>query len=491
MQPIILAIDEGTTNAKAVCIDKNGHIISKGSKGLSVTHPQSAWSEQDPFEIIEAVRYAIQIALSDHNYNIEAIGISNQRESILIWERKTGQPLSPVIVWQCRRSEAFCEDLAKSEKAKIVQEKTGLPIDPLFPAAKIRYLLDNINEGYRRAKQGELCVGTVDSWLIWHLTNHQAFVTDVSNAARTQLFNIHTQKWDNELADIFGVPLECLAEIQISSGFRAETKNFHSLSDGIPILSQIGDSHAALYGQGGFETGVIKATYGTGSSLMTPVSKITSNEYRLAHTTAWNDGDLTYALEGNITHTGAGVDYMAKLLNLPNAQALTELALTVDTNKDVYFVPALSGLGAPYWQSKARGLITGLTDNATAAHLARAALEAIAYQVADVFYLMEEMSVTSLERLFVDGGPTKNKWLMQFQANVINCPVARTNIAEVSALGAGYLAGKALGWWASRKDLAMLNRNIELIMPNQEADHIQKSYKGWKSAISRSLNDLQ
>ncbi len=487
MRSIILSIDEGTTNAKAISLDKTGQIISKASKALSVSHPKAAWSEQDPVEIIEAVRFVIKEALAGHDFKIEGIGISNQRESILIWERKTGKPLTPVVIWQCRRSEALCEKLLQSPMASLIQEKTGLPIDPLFPAAKIRVLLDDIDKGYELAQKGELCAVTIDTWLMRNFSGAQSFVTDVSNASRTQLFNIHTQNWDSELGEIFGIPMECLPKIHNSSGYRGETKGFEGLDDGLPILSQIGDSHGALYGQGGFMPGVIKATYGTGSSLMTPLAHISQGDYRLAQTVAWNDGELSYGLEGNITHTGAGVDYMRKLLNLEDVKLLTEIAQTIDSNNNVYFVPALSGLAAPHWQSKARGLITGLTENVTSAHLARAALEAIAYQVADVFYLMEEMSGEKLDCLLVDGGPTRNEWLMQFQANVINKPIARTHIAEVSALGAGYLAGKALGWWKSREDLAALDRNVEFIMPNKDIEKAQESYKGWKQAIEQTL----
>ncbi len=489
MQSVILAIDEGTTNAKAVYMDKKGQIIAKASQRLCVYHPKPAWSEQDPMEIIEAVRMAV-MELPHKNIEIAAIGISNQRESVLIWDKKTGQALTPVAVWQCRRSQAFCQELAQSQAAQIIQEKTGLPIDPLFPAAKIRCLLDGLDNGHIRAKKGEICAGTIDSWLLWNLSQGRAFATDVSNASRTQLFNIHSQSWDESLAQIFGIPMECLPQIAPSSGFFGETLGFEGIADGIPILSQIGDSHGALYGQGGFMAGVVKATYGTGSSLMTSISKPRPSDEGLAQTVAWNDGGLTYALEGNITHTGSGVDYMRKLLNIKDIDTLTRLAQSVETNNNVYFVPALSGLGAPYWQSQASGLITGLTDNATAAHLARAALEAVAYQVADVFYGMEKAAKEKLHQLLVDGGPTKNTWLMQFQANVINRPIIRSHIAEVSALGAGYLAGKSLGWWQSREDLAKLERHIEVIHPHQHTQNIQENYKQWQKAIMQTMAGL-
>lgn len=487
MRPLILSIDEGTTNAKAVCLDQNGQILSRGSTALSVTLPQAAWTEQDPMEILAAVSSSIKSALEGVEGEVHGIGISNQRESVLAWDRKTGQPLSSVVVWQCRRSQDFCEQLANSPAAEMVQYKTGLPIDPLFPAAKIRWLLENMVDGFSRAEKGEICVGTIDSWLVWNLSGGRAFVTDESNASRTQLLNIHNAKWDPELCEVFGVPMACLAEVMHSCGQRATTLGFDGLADGVPILSQIGDSHAALYGQGGFVPGMIKATYGTGSSLMTSVDKISSSDYRLAKTIAWNDGKRSYALEGNITHTGAAATYMSKLLGLKDVAALVELAQDVSDNNGVYFVPALSGLGAPHWQSSARGIITGLTDSASPSHLARASLESIVYQVADVFFLMQEMAGRPLEKLFVDGGPTQNDWLMQIQAQAIKSIVVRGRVAEVSALGAGYLAGKALGWWPDHSALAKLNREVDEILPEPTDTRWAKDYEGWKSAIKQTL----
>lgn len=487
MREVILAIDEGTTNAKAICVDKGGRIVASGASPLLTHHPEPAWSEQNPFDILDAVRNAIEQALSDPSLMVKAIGISNQRESVMIWERATGKPLSPVVVWQCRRSEAFCEELARSEYAAFVQEKTGLPIDPLFPAAKIRWLLQHLEDGFARAEAGEICAGTVDAWLVWNFTGQKEFVTDESNASRTQLLNIHAAQWDEALCEIFGVPMLCLPKVLPSSYSRGETSGFEGLPDGIPILSQIGDSHAALYGQGGFDLGVVKATYGTGSSLMSPVTDISATDYRLAKTIAWNDGERTYALEGNITHTGAAVQFMSKMLGLADVNALNTLAQSTNTNNGVYFVPALSGLGAPYWSSKSRGIVTGLTDSATSAHLARASLESIAYQVADVFFLMEDMLGQKLERLLVDGGPTRNDWLMSFQSCVIGAKVSRGEIAEVSALGAAYLAGKALGWWSDRATLAALPRNTTDITNVGAENDPLSDYVGWKTAIRQAL----
>ena len=487
--PIIIAIDEGTTNAKAVCITQNGEIIAKGSVSLTISHPKAAWSEQDPNEIITAVSSAIDQALAQiPNADVKAIGISNQRESILVWERATGKAITPLVSWQCRRSAPFCETLAKSDNASRVQIKSGLPIDPLFPAAKLRYMLDNLTDGMSRAESGELCAGTVDTWLAWNLSGKQTFCTDVSNASRTQLFNIYTQSWDDELLAVFGIPKACLPNIMPSSGHRGETLGFDNLADGIPLLSQIGDSHAALYGQGGFSPGAIKTTYGTGSSLMTPIPELTqSTDFSLGRTVAWNDGALSYALEGNITHTGAGVGFMSKLLGISDLSEFSNLAASTKNNDGVYFVPALSGLGAPHWNSKSRGLITGLTDNSSPAILARAALEAIVFQVADVFYLMEKMGGVKLDTLLVDGGPTRNHWLMKLQANLLQKTVIRSLTEELSAMGAGYLAGRALGWWSSREQLASLKRDIEIIEPTSKQSDLINSYAGWKEAVERTL----
>lgn len=484
----ILSIDEGTTNAKAVLIDREGQIFSVGSTGLSLAHPQPSWAEQDADEIYAATLASIAQALQQApGTQVEAIGISNQRESVLVWDRQSGQALTPVAIWQCRRSEAFCRELANDPRAALVQQKTGLPIDPLFPAAKIRWLLESLPEVMDRAARGELCVGTIDSWLVYKLSGGLSFVTDVSNASRTQLFNLHSQAWDVELTEIFGVPIACLAEVLPSAARRGVTCGVDGIADGIPIMSQVGDSHAALYGQGGFQTGVIKATYGTGSSLMTTVQTELAEDYRLAHTVAWHDGELSLALEGNITHSGAAVDYVSKLLRLSGPAEVAALADQADSNRGVFFVPALAGLGAPHWASQARGLITGLTDAAGPEHICRAAVEAIAFQVSDVFFLMEQMSGQQLTALLVDGGATKNRSLMQLQADIIQRPVIRSLSSEVSALGAGYLAGLALGWWLDRAALKTLRRDAEVIQPNRDCQMVQAHYQAWQQAVKRTL----
>lgn len=488
-KPAILAIDEGTTNAKAVLIDQAGQIVAKASRPLTITHPKAAWSEQDPLEVMQGVNESIAELLQSHSsYEVAGVAVSNQRESVMFWHKETGLPLTSLVTWQCRRSADFCAQLQQGELGHKVQVLSGLPIDPLFPAAKLKWLLENTPGLLSLAEEGVACAGTVDAWLVFNLTAKRSFVTDDSNASRTQLYSLGRAGWDPELLEVFGIPKLCLPEIKPSSAYRGEVIGHAAIADGTPILSQIGDSHAALYGQGGFMPGVIKATYGTGSSLMTPLrSLIKSDDYRLARTVAWHDGQMTHAFEGNITHTGAGVSFMSRMLGIQNIGQFADMAAATTSNDGVYFVPALSGLGAPHWRSDVRGLITGLTDNATPNVLARAAFEAIAYQVADVFYLTSALCGEPLECLLADGGPTQNHWLMQFQADVLNRPVVRSTNAEVSALGAGYLAGKALGWWCDRDDLALLDRGADIIEPSRDKSIAVAGYEGWKDAVARAL----
>lgn len=485
-QPFILSIDEGTTNAKAIAVAHDGTILAKGSSPVQLIHPQPGWAEQEPMEIWQATKSAVGFCLDSLDVkNLKGIAISNQRESVLAWERTSGKPLSPLISWQCRRSEVLCREIALLPQADIIRERTGAILDPLYPATKIKWLLNNIENGITRAMNGEICVGTVDVWLVWQLTDGGAFVTDYSNASRYQLFNLHTAQWDSQLLTLFGIPAQCLPEILPSSAYRGETRNCAGLPDGIPILSQAGDSHAALYGQGGFNDGVVKATYGTGSSLMTKCHVMPMRDFGVTTTVAWHDGELSLALEGNITHTGSALGFAAKLLGMENVLALSEAAQSVEHNHGVYFVPALAGLGAPHWDSGARGIISGLTDAVTPAVIARAAMESVAYQVADLFFAMEQTLAQKLETLSVDGGPTKNQWLMQFQADLLQRTIICSEIAEVSALGAAYLAGKALGWWKNNAELNALPRIAHIITPNEQID-LTTSYTQWKQAVQRA-----
>jgi glycerol kinase len=368
-------------------------------------------------------------------------------------------------------------------------QRTGLAIDPLFSASKMRWLLDHVEDGQRRAEQGELCLGTMDSWVLWNLSGGATHACDLTNASRTQLLDIHTLRWSDELLNLFGVPHAALPEIRPSSGDFGVSTAIGQLPAGIPIASMIGDSHAALFGQAGFLPGTVKATYGTGSSLMTPTPTAVISQHGLSTTIAWAlaGQPATYALEGNISVTGAAVQWLGTFLGLPNpADAVARLAATVADAGDLFLVPAFVGLGAPYWNAAARGLISGLTHGSTAAHLARATIEAIAYQVRDVFDIMQTEAGTNLRVLLADGGASRNDLLMQFQADIIGLPVLRNTSAEASPLGAAYLAGLAIGIWQTLDDIAQLPRLREPFEPHMAAQERKARYAGWQMAVARA-----
>ncbi|SDU92161.1 FGGY family carbohydrate kinase [Pseudomonas mucidolens] len=487
LTPLILAIDEGTSNAKAVLVNELGQVIARGSRPLSLSHPQDGFSEQDPEQIWANTLAAIDECLSGIDRPLSAVAISNQRESVVAWDRRTGEALSPCISWQCRRSTPLCAQLHAQGAQASVLAKTGLALDPMFSAGKMRWILDHLEQGHARAAAGEICLGTVDSWLLYKLSGGQVFATDYSNAARTQLFNLHTQAWDPELLVLFAIPLAALPRIQPSAGFFAETVATGRLPAGIPVMAMIGDSHAALYGQGGFVPGLVKATLGTGTSLMTPMSGPIASTHGLSTTLAWHDGTApTYAMEGNIVHTGAAVQWASRLVAGESLDQLTEQAAQLPDNGGVYFVPALSGLGAPHWQAQARGLICGLTEATSGAHILRASLESIGYQIRDVFDAMQQDTGSPMTALWVDGGATRNRWLMQFLANLLQCPVVRSLSPEVSALGAAHLAGRALGIWSDDEALAQLERPRERFEPETEAS-METHYSAWKRALERTL----
>ncbi|HVO68629.1 MAG TPA: FGGY family carbohydrate kinase, partial [Aggregatilineaceae bacterium] len=382
----ILAIDQGTTNTKALLIDAGGVSVAEASQPVHVSFPQPGWVEQDPLEIWHSVRQAVDGCLaSAGNPPLAAVAISNQRESAVLWDRGTGEPVGPLVSWQCRRSAPICDAVRARGLAATVQEKTGLTVDPMFSASKMRWLLEHAPQGRARAERGELCIGTVDSWLLWNLAGGVRHQCDVTNASRTQLFNLRTLQWDPELLDIYGVPLTALPEVQPSSFLFGETVQVGQLPAGVPIGSLIGDSHGALFGHGGFKPGSVKATYGTGSSLMSPISEVTFSKRGISTTIAWGQQEMVYALEGNIYVTGAAVQWLGDLLGLDQPSQVADLAASVDSAEGVYVVPAFVGLGAPYWDDGARGLVTGLTRGSMAAHLARAVVESIAYQIQDVF----------------------------------------------------------------------------------------------------------
>lgn len=489
----ILAIDQGTTNTKALLVSPTGVVLAQAARPLQQTYPHPAWVEQDPQAIWQSVRTVIDECLAGAGeITPVAIAISNQRESVTAWDRRTGQPLGPVIVWQCRRTTAFCDTLRARGLQPLLAARTGLTIDPLFSASKMRWLLDHIEDGQARAERGEICLGTMDSWVLWNLTGGTVHACDLTNASRTQLLDLDTLAWSDELLGIFGVPRAALPEIQPSSAHYGRSVALGRLPAGLPITALIGDSHAALFGQAGFLPGSIKATYGTGSSLMTPTATRVASTHGLSTTIAWalGPGQVTYALEGNISFTGGAVQWLGEFLSLPDpAQGVADLAARVPDAAGVYLVPAFAGLGAPHWNDTARGLVSGITRSTTAAHLARAAIEAVAYQVRDVFDVMQAEAATDLQVLLADGGATRNAGLMQFQADILGEPVLRNLSTDVSPLGAAYLAGLASGVWSSLDEIAALPRPRDRFDPHLPAAQREQYYTGWQQAVARTTFD--
>ncbi len=483
----VLAIDQGTTNTKALLINAAGEVVSFASQPLQQTYPHPGWVEQDPASIWQSVQAAINDCLQAAvPAELAAIAITNQRESVMLWDRKTGMPLGPVVIWQCRRSAPFCEQLQARGLEKMLRERTGLTIDPLFSASKAKWLLDNIPDARKQAEQGEICLGTMDSWVLWNLTGGAEHACDVTNASRTQLYDLQQLKWDEELLTLFEIPAAILPEVKLSSCIYGASVNVGQLPAGIPIASLIGDSHAALFGQAGFESGAVKATYGTGSSLMTPTPVPVISEQGLSTTIAWGQKKVTYALEGNISVTGAAVQWLGEFLSLPNpTQDVVRLAASVVSNDGVYFVPAFVGLGAPYWHEAARGLMMGLTRGTTAAQVARATIEAIAYQIRAVFDVMAATVPNGLSALLADGGGSRNDLLMQFQADILGCPVLRCTSEDVSAIGAAYLAGLAVGVWNSEEEIAALPRRRDRFEPRMSDSERERLYAGWQAAIAK------
>ena len=487
----LLAIDQGTSNTKAIVVDRAGKIVARASVPMEIAFPQPGWVEQDALAIWQAVGTVIEGCLNQIPPTaVAAIGISNQRETILAWDRSNGQPLGPAVIWQCRRTADFCQQLREQGLEPFLRERTGLTIDPLFSASKARWLLKQVEASGRLAESA--CLGTVDSWLLWKLTGGKVHATDCSNAARTQLFNLRTATWDDELLRLFEVPASTLPQILPSSGIFAETAVLGSLPAGLPIASMIGDSHAALFGQGGFLPGSIKATYGTGSSLMTPIQKLRISERGLSSTVAWALRDITYALEGNISVTGSAVQWFGQFLGAENpAERVANLAREVKDTAGVYVVPAFVGLGAPHWNEAARGMICGMTRGTGAAHVARAVIESIAYQVRDVFDAMQEDAGITLSSLLADGGATRNDQLMQFQADILNCAVLRNSSPEVSPLGAAFLAGLGTGFWSTLEDVAALPRQFERFEPKMPDSQRAELYAGWQAAVARAKGGVQ
>jgi len=487
----ILALDQGTTSSRAIVFDHEGGVRGLAQKEFRQIFPQAGWVEHDPLEIwesqIEVARKAI--AKADlRTADIAAIGITNQRETTVIWDRRTGEPIHNAIVWQDRRTADFCEQLKRSGHSEVIKKKTGLVIDSYFSASKIRWLLDNVAGARQRANNGELAFGTIDSWLLWKLTGGQQHITDPSNASRTMLFNLQTGAWDEKLLKLFDLPVELLPEIRTSSEIYAKTRP-GLLESEIPISGIAGDQQAAFFGQNCFTRGMAKNTYGTGCfMLMNTGEQPMLSKHELLSTVAWNTKAKTeFALEGSVFIGGAVVQWLRDGLGLiKSAAEIESLAASVPDCGGVYLVPAFAGLGAPHWDQFARGTITGLTRGTTAGHLARAALEGIAFQVADVLDVMKQDSAIPLSELRVDGGASANNLLMQFQADILAVPVVRPKVTETTALGAAFLAGLAVGFWKDRQEIQSLWQRDRVFEPSQTAEHVARRRARWSEALNRA-----
>ncbi|MFB2552475.1 FGGY family carbohydrate kinase [Ensifer soli] len=479
MTTAILAIDQGTTNSKAVLVSTDGIILARGAAAVGIEHPQPGWVEQDPLRLRDSVYEAIAACLgAGPKVEILGLALSNQRESVTVWDAATGEPLGPVVSWQCRRTAPDCAALTAAGHADRVQALTGLPIDPMFPGPKMRWLLDRVPAGSTPR------LGTIDAWLIHCLTGGAVHASDASNAARSQLYDLNARAWSDALCALFGVPKSALPEVRDSAARFGETRGVPGLRDGIPIAAAIGDSHAALFGHGAFNPGDGKVTFGTGSSIMTTLPAFIAPERGITTTIAWSiAGRATYAFEGNILVSAASLPWMAGMLGLEDVQALTDLAATAEPGGPG-FVPAFVGLGAPYWQSDARALFSGITFNTTRAQMARAATDSIAFQVHDVFEAMAAQSPAPLGKLYADGGPSRNAFLMQCVADMLDHALIQCDAPEASALGAAYLAGLTLGVWPDLDAIAALPRAGNTIAPRPSDAKARLAV--WRDAIYRS-----
>lgn len=481
----ILSVDEGTTNSKAVLVGDDGNVLSSGSCPVAIDHPRPGWVEQDANEIWSSTVSAIAVCIrGGPEIEIAAIGVSNQRESVLAWNRKTGEPLGPAITWQCRRTAPVCEALRNAGHEARVIAKTGLPLDPLFPATKIRWLLEN---HCRSAASGDICIGTVDSWLIWKFTGGNSHSTDASNAARTQLFNLTTGKWDDGLCGLFGIDPALLPAVRDSSFKFGVTSEVEGLPDGIPISSAIGDSHAALFSHGAFNTGDCKVTLGTGSSVMTTIQEFIVPPNGITTTIAWQlNGKPAYSFEGNILVSASVLPWTAELLGLEGVDSLLELAQSVDGALGVNLVPAHVGLGSPHWNPEARALIDGLTFSAKPPHIAHASVLSIILQICDVFDIIKASIPSGISNLSVDGGPSRNAFMMQKLADFLDHPVTTRERAEASAIGAAYLAGLEAGIWQGLDEIAGLIQQGRVMEPNLGETDRSVVRENWSRAIARS-----
>ncbi len=488
----ILTIDQSTSGTKAIVVDKKGTIISNKTALHKQLYLQSGWVEHDPIEIYENVKRVINETIESKTFlknKLKALTLTNQRETVVVWDKKTGKPVYNAIVWQCRRTTEMCKILNAKGYGDKVREKTGLPIDPYFSATKVKWILDNVPEARERAENGDLLLGTIDSWLIWKLTEGKVHATDVTNASRTLIFNIHSLNWDEELLEIFNIPKLMLPKVKFSDELYGLIEDRKLQVTKLHISGVIGDSQAALFGQKCFDKGMAKATFGTGTSVMVYTEDLVEARDGLVTSVAWGlNGKVHFALEGIINTTGDIIRWMKDDLTLFNefseAEALAEM---LEDNAGVYLVPAFVGLGAPYWSPNTRAGIIGMSRSTKKSHIVRAGLESIVYQVKDIIELIQEKNQISVVELKVDGGATTNNFLMSFLSDLVNMKVMVSDIAELSALGSAFIGGLGTGMWASVEEISMLKSEIQIFEPKMSEEKRAQLYIEWKNAIHSLL----
>ncbi|GAA4279822.1 glycerol kinase GlpK [Gaetbulibacter aestuarii] len=488
MEKYILALDQGTTSSRAIVFDKKGGIVSVAQKEFTQHFPKPGWVEHDPQEIWSTQAGVAAEAIAKKGLNVEniaAIGITNQRETVVVWDKHTGKAVYNAIVWQDKRTSGYCDTLKKEGKETMIREKTGLVIDSYFSGTKVKWILENVEGTREKAEAGDLLLGTIDTWLIWNFTKGGQHITDVTNASRTLLFNINTMDWDDDLLDLFGIPKSMLPEVKQSSEVYGYTKStFYDAK--IPIAGIAGDQQAALFGQMCTKPGMVKNTYGTGCFMLMNIGEApVISKNNLLTTVAWKiNGKTTYAFEGSIFIAGAVVQWLRDSLKIiRNSAEVEKLASSVDSTDGVYFVPAFSGLGAPHWNQQAQGTIFGLTRGSTDAHISRAALESIAFQTMDILKAMEKDSGIAIKELRVDGGASVNNMLMQFQADVLNTRTVRPKVVETTAMGAAFLAGLAVGYWENSEEIQDIWQTDTHFHPAEAREAIENNIKGWYKAI--------
>ncbi|MCT4790864.1 MULTISPECIES: glycerol kinase GlpK [Exiguobacterium] len=493
MENYILSLDQGTTSTRAILFNRAGEIVHSAQREFTQYFPKPGWVEHNANEIWGSILAVVATCLTEANVKatqIAGIGITNQRETAVVWEKETGKPIHNAVVWQSRQTAEICDELRSAGHAELFRAKTGLLIDAYFSGTKVKWILDHVEGSRERAERGELLFGTIDTWLIWKLSGGKAHVTDYSNASRTLMYNIHELKWDDELLQLLDVPKAMLPEVRPSSEVYAHTAGYHFFGESVPIAGAAGDQQAALFGQACFEKGMAKNTYGTGCfMLLNTGDKAVTSEHGLLTTIAWGiDGKVQYALEGSIFVAGSAIQWLRDGLRLINDAKETETYATRVTSSDgVYVVPAFVGLGTPYWDSDVRGAVFGLTRGTEKEHFIRATLESLAYQTRDVLTAMEQDSGIEMSALRVDGGAVKNDFLMQFQSDIIQAPVERPEINETTALGAAYLAGLAVGFFENQEQIAAhwkMDRRFEMNMAEAESEDL---YAGWKKAVQAAM----